>query len=254
VARRPSTKKGKPKNAAAELARAVGTPRNINTVAVDQLACVKRWATLDEPSRVRIVGELVTALAALSRKPVFEDIRTSAWNIRPEFTTMVSLGKAIDRLIRARLPLPAATLCTLAHVVAQRSDVSALRLTAQLEHHAKQHPVTPALELAAAAMILRFAWDKDMVARLWAVIGPVVDCSKERADPIEQQLLAAVEAGDSASLHVYADRLEERGEHRGARFLRHLARPADTRDARELELLGVLVDTKFRQRVERGSS
>jgi uncharacterized protein (TIGR02996 family) len=145
------------------------------------------------------------------------------------------------------LPLPATTLSALAEIAVGRRDFSGLRLAAQLEHHRTQQPITGELELAVAAMAVGLYWDTALAPRLWAVIGPVVDRTGERADPLEQQLLASIEAGDTASREVYADWLDERSDHRCAAFLRSLARPADARDDR----LGLLVDATWRARVAR---
>src|SRR5204863_8578581 len=127
-------------------------------------------------------------------------------------TPMVSLGKAIDRLIRARLPLSESTLCDLVEIAAQRADFSIARLVAQLEHAAAAHAIGPELDLAIGRLIARVAWDKDMTARLGAVVAPVEDLSKKRADPRERDLIAG--CTDEAGRTVYADWLEERGDHR----------------------------------------
>ena len=204
-------------DAAKLLLRAVGKPDNINTVAIDQLACVKAWAAADVATRVAVVDDLTRALAAVCASKAFADIQSSAWNIRHEFTVMVALGKAIDRLIRARLPLSNATLCTLATICVHRADFSALRLTAQLEHHGAPDLE---LELAIAAMLERFSWDKPLCARLEKLLGPIVDGSAARRDPTERALIAAAAKGERGSREVYADWLETRGALREAAFLR----------------------------------
>ena len=230
-------------NAAVVLRREVGKPRNINTVAVDKLKCVVAWAKADEATRVRVVGQLTTALVTLVRGPSFAEVKSSAWNSDPAFTPMVSLGKAIDRLIRGRLPLPEAMLCNLAEIAAQRADFSTLRLVAQLEHFAKQHVIGPQLDLAIAGLIERNGWDKDLIARLWALIAPVKDLATQRDAARERELLAT--SRDAVGRMVYADWLEEHGDHRGAAFLRAVAAGADT------DALALLVDPAWRNAVTR---
>lgn len=167
--------KAKPKapNAAKTLLAAVGKPDNINTVAVDELRCVRGWLKEDEPTRIRIVGELATALDKMrANKAVWEDIRTSAWNIKYQFTQMVALGKAIDRLLRARMRIDEATLTTLAVIARERADFSVLRLTAQLEHYGKTLPVGAKLRAAMVALAERNSWNAKLRARLSWLAAP----------------------------------------------------------------------------------
>jgi hypothetical protein len=122
---------------------------------------------------VAIVAELAVALDAMrSKRAIWNDIRESAWNDRYEFTQMVALGKAIDRLIRGKLALAEPTLTTLAKIVIQRNDCSELRLTAQLEHYAKTQPVSGTLRAALRAMTKHFSWKKKLVARINWVAAP----------------------------------------------------------------------------------
>lgn len=165
------TKRG---NAARVLLAAVGKPRNINTVAVDALPCVKQWLTLADVERVQVVRELAGALDAMRGTPDWEDVHDSAWNIKYAFTKMVALGKALDRLLRARLPLDEATLTTLCKIVVERHDFSVLRLTAQLEHYGASQPVGPDLRAAMLAINERYSWgDYDrMRARIGWLAAP----------------------------------------------------------------------------------
>ena len=166
--------KSKAASAAKTLFKEIGKPDNINTVDVEDARCVQQWLKLDDDARVQVVAELATALDDLRSSPNWHDIQDSAWNSKYEFTQMVALGRAIDRLIRARLPLDELTLTKLAHVVAERSDLSALRLTAQLEHYGKTQPVGPTLRAAMLALNQRFGWsDYDkMRARLSWLAAP----------------------------------------------------------------------------------
>lgn len=166
--------KAKSAGAAKVLFAEIGKPDNINTVAVENAACIKKWLALDAVARAGIVAELATALDAMRSTAVWQDICTSAWNIKYEFTQMVALGRAIDRLVRARIPLDEPTLVKLAHVVAERSDLSVLRLTAQLEHYGKTQVVGPDLRAAMLALIERFASSDDaaMRARLSWLTAP----------------------------------------------------------------------------------
>lgn len=173
-AKKRTAKKPAKGGAAAVLFKAIGKPRNINTVDVEGKPCVKRWLALADVERAATVAELATALDAMRGKPSWYDIKSSAWNIKYEFTQMVALGKAIDRLLRARLPLDEATLVKLAHTAVERSDFSVRHLTAQLEHFGKTRVVGPELRAAMVAITERFAWrDYDaMRARLAWLISP----------------------------------------------------------------------------------
>lgn len=169
-----ANKKPRGGGAAAVLFKAVGKPDNINTVEVEGKPCVKRWLALGEVERAATVAELATALDAMRKRGSWEDIRSSAWNSKYEFTQMVALGKAIDRLVRARLPLDEATLVKLARTVVDRDDFSVRHLTAQLEHYGKTQVVGPELRAAMVGMTKRFSWrDYDaMRARLAWLISP----------------------------------------------------------------------------------
>lgn len=207
-------------DAAAILLREVGAPDNINRVAIDRLRCVVAWAAADEPTRIRVVDELTAALWRLATSPVFGEIQSSAWNADPAFVVMIAVGKAIDRLIRARLPLGEPTLRALAEIAAVRAEYSAKRLATQLEAFAAHAAISPALDLAILALADRYAWDDALAARLRALVPPVVDAAAARTDATERALIAAIARGDRASRAVYADWLETRGDHRGAAFLR----------------------------------
>ena len=161
-------------NAATALLKAIGKPKNINTVDVETQPCVLAWLKLREEERATIVGELATALTALRDQPVWHDIKSSAWNGQHEFTQMVALGKAIDRMLRARLPLSEATLTALCRICVDRADFSVKHLTSQLEHYGKDQVVGPDLRAAMVAITERFAWsDYDAVrARLAWLIAP----------------------------------------------------------------------------------
>jgi hypothetical protein len=149
------------------LFKAVGKPRNINTIDVAGLPIITGWLDQDAPARIAIVDELATALDEMrANREVWLDIKSLAWGARYEFTQMVALGKAIDRLIRPKLAFPETTLVTLATIVVERSDFSELRLIAQLEHYAKTQPVSPKLRAALLAMSARFAWNAKAVARI----------------------------------------------------------------------------------------
>jgi hypothetical protein len=166
--------KAKAAGAAAVLFKAIGKPDNINTVDVAAKPCVKKWLALSDADRANVVAELASALDAMRALPVWEDIRPSAWNGKYEFTQMVSLGKAIDRLIRAKLPLTEATLTKLAHVVVARPDLSVKHLTSQLEHYGKTQVVGPDLRAAMVAINERYSWSdyETMRARLAWLISP----------------------------------------------------------------------------------
>ena len=161
-------------NAATALLKAVGKPKNINTVDVEAQPCVLAWLKLREEERANVVAELAAALTTLSGKPVWHDIKSSAWNNKYEFTQMVAVGKAIDRLIRARLPLTEATLTALCRICIDRADFSVKHLTSQLEHYGKTEAVGPDLRAAMVGITERFAWsDYDAVrARLAWLIAP----------------------------------------------------------------------------------
>jgi hypothetical protein len=149
------------------LLRAVGKPENINTVDVAGLPIIATWLEEDVPTRVAIVDQLATALDEMrADRAVWTDIKSSSWNIDYAFTRMVALGKAIDRLIRPKLPFAETTLTTLARIVVERADLSELRLLAQLEHFAKTQPVSPTLREAMLAMSQRFSWNPKLVARI----------------------------------------------------------------------------------------
>ncbi|MDQ3335140.1 MAG: hypothetical protein M4D80_08260 [Myxococcota bacterium] len=170
---KPKAKK-KAAGAAEVLFKAIGKPRNINTVDVAAKPCVKKWLARPDAERADIVAELASALDAMRALPDWEDIRPCAWNFKYEFTQMVSLGKAIDRLIRGKLPLTEATLTKLAHVVVHRSDFSVKHLTTQLEHYGKTQVVGGALRAAMVAINERYSWSdyEAMRARLAWLISP----------------------------------------------------------------------------------
>jgi hypothetical protein len=107
-----------------------------------------------------------------AKRALWNDIRECAWHDAYEFTQMVALDKAIDRLIRAKLPLAEVTLTTLSKIVVQRSDFSASHLTAQLEHYAKTQPVSATLRAAVRAIAKDLSWKKKLVARLGWVAAP----------------------------------------------------------------------------------
>ena len=199
------------------LLRAVGKPRNINTVAVADLACVRGWLTAAPAARVVVVEDLTAALATVRASEAFADIRGSAWNIRYEFTVMVALGKAIDRLIRARLPLAEETLVELASIAVDRADFSVRYLATQLEAFRAAQPIGLELELAIAGVLEAYRWDAKLVKRLWKVIGPV---ATRRRDATETALITAIAGGDTDSVAIYADWLEAHGDRRGAAYLR----------------------------------
>jgi hypothetical protein len=161
-------------NAAAALLKAVGKPKNINTVEVEEKPCVKAWLKLREEERANVVAELADALTKLAADPEWHDIKSSAWNYKYEFTQMVALGKAIDRMIRARLPLTETTLTQLARICVDRADFSVKHLTSQLEHYGKSQVVGEELRAAMVAITTRFSWsDYDAVrARLAWLIAP----------------------------------------------------------------------------------
>jgi hypothetical protein len=160
--------------AAAVLFKAIGKPDNINTVDVAAKPCVKKWLALPDADRANVVAELASALDAMRANPVWEDIRPSAWNDKYEFTQMVALGKAIDRLLRGKLPLTEATLTKLAHVVVHRADFSVKHLTSQLEHYGKTQVVGDALRAAMVAINERYSWSdyQAMRSRLAWLISP----------------------------------------------------------------------------------
>lgn len=210
------------------LLAAVGAPKNINTIKIDQLACVKAWAAADAAERVRAIDELARAFGKLRSTAAYADVRTAAWAIGPVFTKLVALGKAIDRLIRARANLGEETLAQLAAASAERREISSLRVIAQLEHHvASGRAIGWPLECAIAVLIDQLDYTPPAQQRLYALISPVVD------SPVEPRLVAAIAGGDRASRVVYADWLEERGDRRGAAYVRdpnrvtaRLVRPA----------------------------
>jgi adenylate kinase family enzyme len=149
------------------LLRAVGKPRNINTIDVATLPIIATWLDEDAPTRIAIVDDLATALDEMrANREVWDDIKSLAWGARYEFTQMVALGKAIDRMIRPKLSLPEATLIKLVRIVAERADCSELRVTAQCEHYAKTQPVSQAFREALLDLSKRFAWNEKLVARI----------------------------------------------------------------------------------------
>lgn len=149
------------------LLAAVGTPPSIHDVDIAGLPCVVAWLAEPVTTRAEVVGELARALDALRQKPVWEEMRcVVAWGASYDFTTMIALSKAIDRLIRAKLPLSETTLTLLAQIVLDRTDFSELRLTAQLEHFAKTQPVSPTLREAMLVMSQEFSWNPKLVARI----------------------------------------------------------------------------------------
>ena len=105
------------------------------------------------------------------------------------FPLWVSLGKAIERLIRGKLPLSEATLTTLAQVVVQRPDFSVKHLTTQLEHYGKTQVVGDTLRAAMVAINERYSWSdyEAMRARLAWLISPAQAdrvAMKKGSDPI----------------------------------------------------------------------